>query len=201
MGSLSLSKRQGKLQSDLSRAIRAALPWVEKFDDAVNRAQSRYRLVAEALVALRHEFPSPDGQGHDLRGRSGAYRNVVRNAYIQAGADPNHPVSKRLTAGAAYWVRKLLLEKYGERKLTEMGVIDSSRQGPSRQGFVRATADGPGGLRDLEEAVASLNMLATDPEIVPTEDLVRAAIRAVDLLQQKLSADKKSRRFSQIAVV
>lgn len=196
----SLSKRQEALRKELCNAISVALPEIRRIDDALRSAGSPYRHVALVLVALRHEFPSPDGQPYDLRGRSSNYRAVVRSAYAQAGADPCAPLSKRLTAATAYWVRKLLLEKYGLDQLRAMGIVqrgnDRRNDLKSRtihtnrsanithtlaKGLVKAK------LRDLEKAVGTLNSLASDPQLVPTEELVRAAIRAVSLLSRKIA--------------
>lgn len=190
---VSLSKRQQELQEELSRAVQGALPWAIKVNKLIERAQSQYKSVAEVLVALRHEFPGPDGQPHDLRGRSAGYRMVVRSAYVQAGAESNGPVEKRLTAGVAYWVRKLLVETYGEQKLREMGVISEARG-------AKAKKINDNGLSSLADVVGALNLLASDPNLIPTEELVRSAIRAANLLQQRLVAQEATDQVVKIAV-
>lgn len=198
--SIPFSKRQKELQKELSHAIGIALPLASTIDDNLRRMQSPYERVARVLVMLRHECSGPDGRAHDLNGRSAAYRTIVRRAYVQAGADPDSSVSKRLTAGTAYWVRKLLLDRYGEQKLLEMGVISRKRSSaaPDRQTKLSPTDQDK--LTALQEAVGALNTLASDPELVPTENLVHAAVRAVDLLRQKLTNGKLSDRFTKVAV-
>jgi hypothetical protein len=120
---IELTCRQRDLQANLAIAIRRAIPAEIDLDKAQQRAQDCYRVIAELLVDLRHEFPGPDGEPYDLQGRSSAYRTAVREAYAQAGADVDRPIPKRLTAGAAYWVRKILIERYGEKALYESGII------------------------------------------------------------------------------
>ena len=203
---ISLSKRKKELQQDLSRAIKAALPASATVNRILEGPDSPYRPVAEILVALRHEFRGRDGQGPDLKGRSAGYRVLVKKAYVRAGADPTSPVSKRLTAGTSYWVRKILLEKYGSSKLNELGVISNGSIGAAapgravtmRRGGPRLT--GHNKLRDLQETVGTLNGLASDPEVIPTEELVLAALRAVNLLRRKLANGQANGRAPQSAV-
>lgn len=197
---ISLSGRQRELQKQLSRAIGAALPRVRKITDALRETQSPYRRVAEVLVMLRHEFPDPNGEGPDLSGRSAAYRAVVRGAYVQAGADPNGPLPKRLTAGTAYWVRKILLERYGTNGLHAIGASPRRSISAIRDRQQRSSYTGDDKLRDLQEAVGVLNVLASDPEIIPTEELARAAMRAVELLRQKLTSKEERNKLNKIAV-
>jgi hypothetical protein len=198
LGTLPLSTRVQGLQEELSQAIAGALPWAAEMDRAIEDAQPRYRAVAEVLVALRHQFPAPDGQPHDLRGRSAGYRALVREAYVQAGAEATDPVAKRLTAGAAYWVRKILLERYGDQTLRDMGVIRGAPEDSSRDG--RHQVKWRGGLDNLKEVVGALNVLATDPDLVPTEELVRSVMRAANLLQQRLMTQTASERLVEMAV-
>lgn len=197
---ISLSARQQELQTQLSDAIGAALPWVRQVGDTIRAAQSPYRGVAKVLVVLRHEFRGANGQAYDLRGRSAPYRAVVRKAYVLAGSDPDSSISKKLTAGTAYWVRKILLTKYGEAELRRMGVISPGKSfSPASGERIAQRWIGHNGLKDLDEVVGALNVLASDPEMVPSEELVRAASRAVRILEQKLIG-RKSDRFTRLAI-
>lgn len=176
---------QKKVQAELIQVIRASLPAVETVQRSVNAAQKGYRAVAELLVALRHQCAGRNGEGLDLVGRSTTYRVLVRQAYIEAGANPCEPVAKRLTAGAAYWVRKLLLEKYGESKLRELGVLGRMEtRSTSYQRMLDMLPDDPHAC--LIAAIGILNALAADPTVVPSEDSVKSAARAVKLLESKL---------------
>lgn len=147
-------------------------------DDCVEGAQSPYRAVAEVLVKLRHEFSGPAGEPHDLKGRSSAYRSAVRDAYAMVGAGVSGALSKRFTAGTAYWVRKILLEMYGAPTLREMGVLGV---GADNRRTHRYQPEG-----NLEVIVGALNDLASDPDVIPTEEVLRAATRAVGLLKRRL---------------
>lgn len=181
------TQREAELQLELVEAIQGAIPLTGQADAAIRSADGSYRVIATVLVALRHEFHASDGTTVDLRGRSRGYREIVGHAYSQAGAAGNGPIEKRLTVGVAYWVRKLLVEQYGEEKLRDLGVLPA--------GSFASVA--PGGLRPLHEledptgclvtVVDLLNQLATDPTFMPTEDIVRSAVRAVALLQRKLA--------------
>lgn len=128
-----------------------------------------------------------------MRGRSLGYRKVVRLAYKEAGADTTGPVHKRLTAGVAYWVRKLLVDQYGESALRSMGVLHIS--GSEAIGSVRASPIALHGDRAdcLARVVRLLNELAVDPTFMPSEDAVRSASRAVQILQAKLARGLGSR--------
>jgi hypothetical protein len=163
-----------------------------------SRASRSYRRVAEVLVALRHEFRSRDGKSPDLNGRSLGYRKVVRFAYCQAGAG-NGPVQKRLTAGVAYWVRKLMLERYGEVGLRRMGVLHIS--GSDSVGPVRTSPIEMDGDRSycLARIVGLLNELAVDQTFIPSEDVVRSAARAVRILQARLDRTAPSRERGNVA--
>ena len=97
---------------------------------------------------------------------------------------------KRLTAGAAYWVRKILLERYGEKILYEQGIIRRLRIEVHRHDDADTTIQGlphDPAIR-LHIVIGVLNTLATDPYLIPSEDAVRAALRAVCLLQKKLES-------------
>jgi hypothetical protein len=189
---IELTCRQRDLQANLAIAIRRAIPAEIDLDKAQQRAQDCYRVIAELLVDLRHEFPGPDGEPYDLQGRSSAYRTAVREAYAQAGADVDRPIPKRLTAGAAYWVRKILIERYGEKALYESGII----RHPPIEVLRHADAMSEGLPRDpsvrLNTVVGILNALAIDPRLIPSEEAVRSALRAVFLLQRKLKGQLKA---------
>jgi hypothetical protein len=119
---------------------------------------------------------------------------------VRAGAEATNPVAKRLTAGAAYWVRKILLERYGEQRLRDMGVIRVAAQDSPRYGRLQLKGSADNGLDNLKEVVGALNVLATDPDLVPTEELVRSAMRAANLLQQRLMTQTASERLIEMAV-
>lgn len=187
---IELSYKQQDIQASLIKAIRNAIPVEVDLDNAQQRAQGCYQRIGELLVDLRHEFPGPDGEPYDLQGRSSAYRIAVREAYVKAGADAGRPISKRLTAGAAYWVRKILIERYGEKMLYEQGIIRRLRIEVHRYDGTDANIQGlphDPAIR-LHIVIAVLNALATDPHLVPSEDAVRSALRAVSLLQKKLKS-------------
>lgn len=198
--------RRSDLQAQLVEVIRRALPDVHNVSDALQAADRSYAVIAGVLVALRHEFHGPDGSP-DLRGRSRGYRRLVRTAYEQAGVARKDPLEKRLTVGVAYWVRKLLVERYGERALREWGVIPDA----SAASVVSRSLGAMAARRDASACfmamVEILNQLATDPVFVPSEDLVRSAARAIALLHRRTrpgpattpqpdSASLRSRRAS-----
>jgi hypothetical protein len=181
-----LTRDQQRLQDELRSAIREALSTDELLAESLTRATRSYEAVAEILVELRHQFAGPNGEQYDLRGRSASYRRVVRSAYIGVGEGASGELPKRLTSGVAYWVRRILIARYGEEELCRLGVI---RPGYATltHAFGRGVAsnrDDP--AADLVAVVASLNALAADPKVKPSEEVVRAALRAVSLLQVKL---------------
>lgn len=181
--------RQLELQSDLVRALRDAIPVEEELERVRQRSHGCYRIVGEILADLRHEFPGTGNEPCDLRGRSYPYRLAVREAYAKVGADTSVPVPKRLTVGVAYWVRKILIERYGEQKLYEFGVLRGPVGIAYRLGG-RLSDDLPEDpLLCLNAIVGILNSLAVDPSLVPTEEVVRAAVRAVLLLRDRLDRD------------
>ena len=182
-----LSPTQAELEQQLHKVIVEALPWVQKVAAAVAGAECAYREIAKVLIALRHEFRGPNGERYDLGGRSSGYRALVGRAYSAAGADPTEPIAKKLTAGAAYWTRKLLLERYGEQKLIQFGIL-RSRDPRVDEPIQRELPRDP--QECLSAVVGALSVLAADPSVIPDEDIVRAAIRAVQMLKQKLTAQK-----------
>jgi hypothetical protein len=178
------SPRQERLRAQLVRALTSAVTAGKESDAALKSAQCAYREVACVLVALRHEFTTSDGVTPDLKGRSAAYRSIVRGAYEQVGAAGNGPIEKRLTAGTAYWVRKLLIDKYGERTLREIGALQPRRR------VVRCALER---LSDPCESFAAaadiLNVLAANISFSPSEQTLRSITRAVVLLRRRLGAD------------
>jgi hypothetical protein len=186
-----LNGRQRRLQTRLIAALLEAIPVEAELDRAQGRARSCYRSIAVLLVELRHECRGPGGEPHDLRGRSFHYRLAVRAAYARAGAHAGAPVPKRLTAGVAYWVRKLLIERYGQRRLYEVGVLRGPLPAPYEP-WTRPVDQLPEDPAEcLKVVVGILNSLAVDPALVPTEEAVRSATRAVLLLRQKLMKGPK----------
>ena len=185
-----LTNEQRDLQSRLAKAIRDAIPAEIDLDNAERRTQSCYRGIAELLVDLRHELQGPDGEPHDLQGRSHPYRTAVREAYCQAGAEIGSPIPKRLTAGVAYWVRKILIDRYGEKVLYEKGIIRGTaikvERGPE-VGCRRIDELPKDPAIRLTEVISMLNALAVDPRLTPSEEAVLSALRAVRLLQKKLA--------------
>jgi hypothetical protein len=179
-----LTGRQEELAAALVEALQVAVPETQLLSTAVASADRAYHRVAIVLVALREEFRTPEGLP-DLNGRTHGYRTTVREAYRRAGAQVNGPIEKRLTAGVSYWVRKILLERYGERGLYELGVMKPGN-------VVREAADWRRWRlpEDPEErlltVVGLLNELATDSSVIPTEDLLRSVIRAARLLAGRL---------------
>ncbi len=186
------TETQSALQAELVRTIRSALPVTRRADIALQSADCSHKGIAEVLVVLRHEFTGPDGTSPDLRGRSRAYRQIVREAYALAGAPDEGPIQKRLTSGVAYWVRKLLIGQYGENKLRLMGVLpEGSFASVSSGSYLDARLyDDPSEC--LSTVVSVLNRLATDPDFVPPEDVIRSAARAIALLQHKLTVANAS---------
>ncbi len=176
---------QAALRKYLVRAIRAALPVTRDLEKASQSADRAYRAVAVFLVELRHQFRASDGVKPDLNGRSHGYRRLVRSAYQQAGAAGDGPIEKRLTVGVSYWVRKVLIEQYGEDSLREMGVLPDSVDST----FHRLVLMG-GRVKERDECLAKLvevlNLLASDPSFIPHEELVRSATRAILLLEMKI---------------
>lgn len=186
-----LTAKQREVQERLCRAIRESLPVEAVRDRVEQRAQNRYRRIGELVVDLRHEFPGPGGEPHDFRGRSAGYRSAVREAYALAGADLDEPIPKRLTAAVAYWVRKILVERYGERTLCQYNVIRAvpveTNRDPDADGNVPDSLPRDPTTR-LDTVIGILNTLAVDPRLTPSEEAVRAAFRAVLLLRKRLLA-------------
>jgi hypothetical protein len=183
-----LTEKQAELQAELVGVIREAVPVQSSLDQMYERADRAYHRIAEILVELRHEFKGPNGEAHDLKGRSVGYRLAVREAYEHAGAHAGQPVPKRLTAGVAYWVKKILLERYGEATLFRLGVVrplDNIAHQPAPSARCQLPDDPD---RCLTAVVGLLNELATDPRVVPTREVVRSVLRAVRLLQVKVDA-------------
>jgi hypothetical protein len=182
-----ITQREAELQVELVAAIQGALPLTGQADAAVRSAEGSYRVIAVVLVALRHQFHASDGTTVDLRGRSRGYREIVGHAYSQAGAHGHGPIEKRLTAGVAYWVRKLLVERYGEEKLKDLGVLPAGSFASVSPGGFRPPHDVEDPTGCLITVVDLLNQLATDPTFMPSEDVLRSAARAIMLLQRKLA--------------
>jgi hypothetical protein len=63
-----------QLGERLEQAIREALPLTSKLEQALEGANGGYKRVAQVLVELRHALRGRNGEPHDLRGRSAAYR-------------------------------------------------------------------------------------------------------------------------------
>lgn len=192
-----LTKRQLDLQSRLTAAISEALPVEADLEKVERSARNCYQTIAKLLVDLRHEFPGPTGEPHDLQGRSAAYRQAVREAYGTAGADLNSPIPKRLTVGVAYWIRKILIERYGEKTLYENGtirrtVVTGDRCSDSRDLTTNGLPKDPADRLDI--LIGMLNSLAVDLRLAPSEEAVRSAFRAVLLLRNKLNTDAKDHR-------
>ncbi|MGH8908870.1 MAG: hypothetical protein ACRD0K_20845 [Egibacteraceae bacterium] len=198
---IGLTSAQQDLQTKLAEVISKAIPAETELGNAQERAQDCYRTIGELLVDLRHEFPGPDGEPHDLQGRTSAYRKAVRDAYALAGADFSGPIPKRLTVGAAYWVRKILIERHGERTLYDSGII---RRPPiqAHRGADTVAKAAQGSANDptarLNTAIGILNTLAVDPRLMPSEEAVRSALRAVLLLQRRLKARQSAPSVSEV---
>jgi hypothetical protein len=187
---IQLTNKQRDLQARLTKTIREAIPVEIDLDKAQRRAQSCYRMIAEVLVDLRHEFLGPNGETCDLQGRSSSYRTAVREAYADAGAEIDRPIPKRLTAGVAYWVRKILIERYGEKALYENGtirrtIVKADRCSDASASMIEGLPKEPAVRLDI--LIGMLNTLAVDPHLNPSQEAVRSALRAVLLLQKKLS--------------
>jgi hypothetical protein len=174
-----------QLENQLVRTLSEALTAARVCERAAQSAQSSYLAVARVLVALRHQFTTSDGRTPDLQGRSAAYRRTVRKAYEQVGGIGEGPIAKRLTAGTAYWVRRLLVEQYGERALYEMGALPRRRV--VRPALERLSSDPD---ESLTEAANILNMLAANLSFQPSEQTMRSVARAVILLQRRLCAHR-----------
>lgn len=175
---------QRELRDRLVETIRAALPFVYQAERATADAERAYKLIAQILVDLRHQFVTSDGHSPDLRGRSRGYRSIVRYAYAEAGTATDGPVEKRLSAGVAYWVRKILIDQYGERRLRELGILPHSATSVLQKLLVERRIDNP---RECMATVAGvLNMLASDTSFTPTEEVVRSAARAIAVMQARI---------------
>jgi hypothetical protein len=180
-----LTSEQARLQADLVEALKVAVPEAGRLSQAQERADRAYCRVARVLVDLRHEFRSADGQ-LDLKGRSHEYRLAVRQAYMRAGAGGCGPIEKRLTAGVSYWVRKLLLERYGEATLYKLGIAKPTNIVDRTMNWKRWRLPEDPAER-LPAVVGLLNELAADSEVTPTPELLHAMIRAVQLLRRRLA--------------
>jgi hypothetical protein len=175
--------RQLMLQRDLVHALANALVAGRESDEVLQSAAHAYRNVALVLVELRHEFTTSDRRTPDLKGRSAGYRRTVRCAYEQVGATGGGPIEKRLTAGTAYWVRKLLLERYGERRLRELGALPRRRV--VRRALDRLAYDPHA---SFTTAADILNTLAANFSFNPSDQTLRSVARAVVLLQRRRGA-------------
>jgi len=113
------------------------------------------------------------------------YRRTVRLCYAKAGIETEGPLTKRVTAGVAYWVRQLLIEEFGETKLRELGVLrqDSFASVTPRSFFEVRQYDDPDEC--FATVVRLLNSLAVDPSFMPSEDALRSAVRAISLIQSR----------------
>jgi hypothetical protein len=177
---------QLELQTQLIQVLGDAFAVAKASEQALQTAQNSYLAVARILVALRHQFTTSDGETPDLQGRSAGYRRLVRAAYERVGASANEPIAKKLTAGTAYWVRRLLIEQYGERALYQMGAL------PRRRVVRRALERISNDPEESFTAVAGiLNMLATNLAFSPNEQTMRSVTRAVALLQRRLCAHRE----------
>lgn len=176
------------LTSRLECAIRASLQPTVDAEQAFERAQSSYQKIARVIVEVRHQFRGPHGETHDLRGQSAGYRQVVRDAYRRAGVRADGPLAKRITAGVAYWVRKELVERYGEDRLRQLGVLPvAERPTPSQPGaMVDRVLRGVPVEQQALEVVGLLNWLATTPSVPCSEELVEAATRAIIRLRERV---------------
>ena len=176
---------QSELHDRLVRSVRDALPLVYRAERATEGAERAYRSVAVVIVRLRHEFTAGDGKTPDLRGRSRGYRSVVRHAYVEAGAASDGPVEKRLSAGVSYWVRKLLIDRYGEERLRDLGVL------PHAPTDVLHKLIHDGHIDDPTECMATvagvLNILASDTSFTPAAEQIRSAARALALMQTRVN--------------
>ncbi len=178
-----LTAGQMRLQGQLMRALTHALAVGRESELGLQSAHHAYQGVAHALIALRHEFTTSDGRTPDLKGRSSGYRRVVRSAYETVGASARGPIEKRLTAGTAYWVKKLLIVRYGERRLREMGVLQ-----PPRRVVRRALERLSGNPQEsLATAADLLNLLVSNHSFSPSEQTLRSVLRAVVLLRRRVA--------------
>jgi hypothetical protein len=184
--------QQVELERGLTDAVREALRLAGKAEASDADCIPAYRQVAEILVNLRHQFKGPDGETADLRGRSAGYREIVHRAYEAAGASSEGPIHKRLTVGVAYWVRKLLIQRYGEVALRGMGLLPAKLPAVAnrRSALSIPTFDDP--AKCFDAVVGLLNQLASDPMFIPGEDGVRSARRAVHMLEMRVSRSNLS---------
>lgn len=180
-----VNPRQAELRERLVHTIRQALPLVYRAERATEGAERAYRSVAHVLVELRHQFVTSDGCTPDLRGRSRGYRAIVRFAYVEAGAASDGPVEKRLSAGVSYWVRKILIDRYGEDRLRELGVLPHSAPDALHKLLADGRVEDPGEC--MATVAGLLNVLASDSSFTPTEELVRSAARALALMQARIN--------------
>jgi hypothetical protein len=180
------TSRQQSLHTDLIHALTDALCVGRESDAALQSAEHAYCNVAQVLVELRHEFTTSDGGTPDLKGRSAGYRRIVRSAYERVGASGGEPIEKRLTAGTAYWVRKILLDRYGERRLRELGALPRRRV--VRRALERLSHDPD---ESFSTAADILNTLAGNFSFRPSEQKLRSVTRAVVLLQRRMSASRE----------
>lgn len=180
-----VTPRQSELHDQLVRSVRDALPLVYGAERATEGAERAYRFIAVVIVRLRHEFVAGDGETPDLRGRSRGYRSIVRHAYAQANAASDGPVEKRLSAGVAYWVRKLLMDQYGEDRLRELGVLPHTPTGALHKLMNDGRIDDP--TECMATVAGVLNMLASDASFTPAEEQVRSAARALALMQARIN--------------
>jgi hypothetical protein len=177
--------RISRLTTRLEEAIRMSLPISVDLETAIEKAKTSYKDIAQIVVELRHQFIGPHGHENDLRGQTAAYREAVHSAYERAGAGAGGPITKRLTAGVAYWVRKILLEKYGTERLAKLGIlkVHDRREVPLAARFLNTIPL----ENQLTEVVALLNHVASDHTQIPTREQVEAAARAVELLRARLT--------------
>jgi len=175
-----LTPCQLRLRAELIDVLTHALSVGRESEVALQAAQRSYHEVAKVLVELRHEFTTSDGRTPDLKGRSAGYRRIVRSAYERVGAAGSGPIEKRLTAGTAYWVRRILLDRYGETGLHAMGALP--RQRVIRRSLERLSSDPH---ESFARAAGILNLLATDLAFSPDDQILRSVARAVVLLQRR----------------
>lgn len=179
----SAQERQATLQDHLVTAIIDTVPLQVHADSSCDRLRSSYQWIAEILVDLRHEFPGTNGTRHDLVGRSAGYRTAVGQAYLQAGAQLSETIPKRLTVGVSYWVRKLLLERYGPEKLCELGVLpEANEEKKTRLTNGLELPDDP--VARLQFVAGVLNDLVTMVEVVLPDEAIQSGLRALRLLER-----------------
>lgn len=128
-----------------------------------------YRATADFLVELRGHFTDSDGEP-DMRGKSFAYRDAVRDIYAEAGlgSDPNDPVK----AALRYHVGNALRERLSVDELERYGLTTANPRDRQR------SRHGSGETSDAD-IVASIAMLTarlgTGDSRVSPHDLTRAA--------------------------